>query len=149
MRRGRGERHLAAAFCCPERRDRVADRLAHGDREHQRRLAHRLAAVHRPALRRLRQERHVELGRRVAEGRDLVGARRVRQEAPAIVPEQLLARQPAHALHERALDLPAIDARVQRVAHVVEDVHAEDALHPAEAVDLDLARHRSATPFAK
>ena len=61
---------------------------------------------------------------RVADRRDLVGARRVREEPALARPTQLLAREPAHALHEAALDLAAVDARVQRVADVVEDVDA-------------------------
>src|SRR3712207_8535932 len=45
--------------------------------------------------------------------RDLVGRRRMREEPSFGVEDELLGREPAHALHEAALDLADVDRRVQ------------------------------------
>ena len=47
---------------------------------------------------------------------------------------------------KRALDLAAIDAGVQRVADVVEDVDAQHALHPGEP---STSTSVTAAPYAK
>src|SRR5438034_7428931 len=49
----------------------------------------------------------------------------------------------AHALHEAALDLAAVDRLDQRLADVVENVDLAHAMHAGEAVDLDLDDRRS------
>ena len=58
----------------------------------------------------------------------------MRGQQALVVPDQLLGGQPAHALHEAALDLPDIDRRVDAVAHVVQDVHAQHAALAGERV---------------
>jgi hypothetical protein len=67
----------------------------------------------------------------------------VREEPPLRIPEEFFAGEPADTLHVGALDLTAVDAGVQRVAHVVEDVRSQDALHPGVPVDLDLGHRRA------
>ena len=67
-------------------------------------------------------------------------ASRPRVGAVALVPAQVLQRQPAGALHERALDLAEVDERGEAVADVVDDVDAARAVRAGEAVDLDLGR---------
>ena len=139
--RGRGERDFA--FAGTKRRHRVANRLAHGNRQHQRRFAHGFAAVNHIFLRRVLEQRHVENLRRVADGRDFVSVRRVRQQPALVVPLEFLGRQPAHALHKAAFDLPAVDAFVHRVARVVQNVHAQYPVHAGETVHFHF-RHRRA-----
>src|ERR1700722_19103752 len=125
FRRGRaGQRNRPAGR--PERADRLAERLAHAERLHQRRLADRLRAVHHARFCRPLEQVHVELRWHLGEARDLVGARRLGvQPAPVrpvgLVPEQFLQRQPSDALHETALDLAQVDQRGQAVADVVLD----------------------------
>src|SRR5688500_20345384 len=54
-------------------------------------------------------------------------------------PYELLGRHPAHALHEPAGDLAAIDPRVDRLADVHEQVHACDPHLAGEAIDQHFA----------
>ena len=89
------------------------------------------------------RKRDAQIGRALAERRQLVGRGAVRQERAVRVPDQLLGREPADALHEAALDLAAIDQRRQRVADVVQDVDAQQPVLAGEAVDLDLAHRRA------
>ena len=63
---------------------------------------------------------------------------------PCVVPLEFLGRQPAHALHEAAFDLAAVDAFVNRVAHVVQDVRAQHPRHAGEAVHFHFAHRRAA-----
>ena len=105
----------------------------------------------RPGCRRRRTvlpEAHVEDRRAVVGGRDLVGARRVREEQPAGAAvfgcqTSSSRRQPAHALDEAALDLADVDRRVERLADVVQQVGAQQPPLAGERVDDDLA-HRGA-----
>src|SRR5205085_6525219 len=46
--------------------------------------------------------------------------------------------QPADALNERAGHLPAVDARIDRLADVHQQVAAQDLHHPRKAIDLHL-----------
>ena len=66
-----------------------------------------------------------------------------RELAALRMPDQFLGRQPAHALDERALDLPDVDGRIQRPAGIVEDVGAQQFPFAGERVDDHLA-HRGA-----
>ena len=75
--------------------------------------------------------------------RNLVRGRRVRHQPPALVPPQLLGREPAHALDEAALDLAEVDRRIEAAADVVQDVGAQQPVLAGERVDRDL-RHRGA-----
>ena len=63
--------------------------------------------------------------------------------AGGLVPAQLLQGQPAHALHEAALDLAQVDQRRQAVPHVVHDVGPEHPVGAGEPVHLDLGRGRA------
>ena len=59
-------------------------------------------------------------------------------QAPLVVPPQFFGGQPAHALHETALDLADVDGRIQRGADVVQDVDPLDPVFAGERVDGDL-----------
>ena len=48
----------------------------------------------------------------------------MRGEHALVAPLQLFAREPAHALNECAFNLPFIQCRIQRAAHIVQDVNA-------------------------
>ena len=88
-------------------------------------------------------DRDLHARRAIVGGRDLVGGRRVGEQAAARVVDQFLRRQPAHALDEAALDLPQVDRRIERVADVVEDVDRDDLVLAGERVDHDLAERRA------
>ena len=143
----RGRAQLDAAPLRAERADRLPDRLAHAEREHERRFADRLRAVDGAVLRGVLEQAHVEHVGHLREARQLVGARRLREQPPAAravarVPAQLLEREPSGALHEGALDLAEVDDRRERVADVVEDVDPQHPVRAREPVDLDLRRGR-------
>ena len=126
------------------RRDRIADREEHRERQQQRRLADGLAAVDAVFRVLAGVELHVEHRRAVVRGRDLVGAGRVRRQLAALwMPHQLFGRQPAHALDERAFDLADVDGRVQRFAGVVQDVGAQQFPLAGERVDDHFAHGRA------
>src|SRR6266850_12096 len=69
----------------------------------------------------------------------------MRQQLALIIPFQFLSREPAHALHETALDLSAIDGFVDRVAGIMEDVGSQNAMHPGETIHLDFGHRRAAS----
>ncbi len=122
----------------------IADSGEDRDGEHERRLAHRLRPMHDVlGIRAAVEERHAEVGRHVARGRDLVGGRRVRQEPSPIVPDELLGGEPAHALDEAALDLPAVDRRIDGAPAVVEHVDPQYAVLARERIDHDLGDRRA------
>ena len=144
LRRRRG-RQVDADADRPERRRRLPQRLAHREGEHQRRLADGLGPVDGAVLVGLLEQRDVEHLGHLREARQLVGARRLgRQPAAArpvaLVPAQVLERQPAGALDVPALDLADVDQRRQAVADVVDDVDPPGAVGPGEPVHLDLGR---------
>src|SRR5581483_7682090 len=115
---------------------RVVDRVEHREREHERRLADRLGAVGDVAhVAAALPERDVEHRRAVARHGNLVGRGRMRLQLALRVPDELLARQPAHALDEAALDLAAVDGRVERAPDVVQQVGAQQARLPGQRVD--------------
>ena len=60
------------------------------------------------------------------------------RRARAVIEHQLLSGEPARALHEAALDLAEIDGRIQRAAHVMQDVHAQHAVLAGERVNSHL-----------
>src|SRR6185503_5981698 len=83
-------------------------------------------------------ERNAEMLRHVGRAWDLVGRGCVAREMPVLGEDKLFGREPAHALHEAALDLANVDRRIERLADVVDDVDARD-LHLASGdVDYDL-----------
>src|SRR5512133_1457651 len=71
----------------------------------------------------------------VAGGGYFVGAGRVRAEVALVVPHQFLGGEPAHALHKTAFNLPDVDGRIDRSAHVVQDIHFQDAALAGQSVD--------------
>ena len=77
--------------------------------------------------------------RPVVGGRDLVGRGADGPEPPLGVPPQLLGGEPAHALDEAALDLTAVDRRIERCADVVEDIDRAEPVFTRQRVDGDLA----------
>src|SRR5262245_43659390 len=115
--------------------DGIADRMEGRDGQHQRWFTHCL----RPedgflAVRRLVAP-HVSYGRPVARGRNLVRRGCVRLELTLLVPPQLFGREPAITLQVPALDLPEIDGRVQRLAHVVEYVDPQQSRLAGERIE--------------
>ena len=54
---------------------------------------------------------------------------------PCCVENQFLGGEPAHALHEAALDLADIDGRIERASDIVENVDAPQAVLAGERVD--------------
>ena len=56
-------------------------------------------------------------------------------QPPAVIPDQLLGRQPARALHIGALDLADIQRRVQAGPGIVQDIGAQDAVFARQPVD--------------
>ena len=64
-------------------------------------------------------------------------------QAPLGVPDQFLAGEPPHALHESALDLATIDRRIERSTDIVQHVGAQQLRLAGEGVDRHLG-HRSA-----
>jgi hypothetical protein len=67
----------------------------------------------------------------------------VRPELPLLVPPQLLGGEPAHALDERALDLPDVDGRVERAADILEHVGAIHLVLTGQRVDGGLRAGRA------
>ena len=60
-------------------------------------------------------------------------------QVAGVIPPQLFAGQPAHALNKTAFHLPQVDGRVQRATGIVQDI---DCCHPAltgQAIDSDFA----------
>src|ERR1019366_5887656 len=80
----------------------------------------------------------VEDRRQILNVGDLVRGRRVREEVALGVVAQLFVRQPAHPLDERACDLAAVDAGIDRPTDVHEQVDAAHVHHAGEAVDLNV-----------
>ena len=74
---------------------------------------------------------------------NLVGRGAVGAQPPFCVPPQLFGGEPAHALHERALDLAQVDRRIERAAAVLEQLGAQDARLAGERVDRDLGGGRA------
>ena len=104
--------------------DRIGKRAEHAVRQHDRRLADGLGAIDRVLAVGVGIKRDAEIGRHVGGDRNLVGGGRMREQAALLVEDQLLGGEPAHALHEAALDLADIDGRIQRASDIVEDVDA-------------------------
>ena len=123
-------------------------RRPHGQRVHQRRLAHRLAAGHGLDVVVVGEELHVEHRGHVGGRGDLVGRRRAgEQTAPGVV-DEALGRHPAHALDEAAHDLPHVDTRIDRPADVDEQIDPRHREFAREPVDPHL-RHRGALRVVK
>src|SRR5262249_34012960 len=104
--------------------DRITNRLAHRNREHQRRLTHRFAPEDDVRLAGVPQELDSEIRGHFGPRGQLVRRRAGGGEATVVVPQQLFEREPAHALDEAAFDLAAIDDGRYGIADVLEDVHA-------------------------
>jgi hypothetical protein len=83
------------------------------------RIADGLAPVHDAGLGRTIEQAHAEALGALEQRRELVRARAARRKPALAIPHELLGREPAEALREAALDLPAIDERRERVADVV------------------------------
>ena len=109
-----------------------------GGSPHRLRAADRWLAVFRPL-----GEPHIEDWWPVRRQRDLVGRGRVGPQPPLVVPPQLLGRQPAHALHEGALDLADVERRVERASGVVQHVHPVDLVFAGQSVDRDFRNRRA------
>ena len=106
--------------------DRVRDRRKHRNRQHQRRLAHRLGAVDRVLAVRAVPQGDLEMLRHVGRARYLVGGGRMCEQASVPVEHQLFGGEPAHALDKAAFDLALVNCGIERAADVVNDI---DALH--------------------
>ena len=62
---------------------------------------------------------------------------------PSLLEDQLLGGEPAHALHEAALDLADVDGRIQRAADIVQDVDAQEPVLARERIDDHLRAGRA------
>ena len=71
------------------------------------------------------------------------------EQSALVVPLELLIRQPTHPLHETAFDLPTIDPFIDRVSHIVQNVHPQHPVHARETVHLDFADRRAAREIMK
>ncbi|ABA47595.1 hypothetical protein BURPS1710b_3214 [Burkholderia pseudomallei 1710b] len=140
-RRGCGERRIDRVIA--HRRDRVADREEHRERQQQRRLADRLRPVNAVLRVAVVEQSHAEIRRTIVDGRDLVRRRRVRHQPAAVVPPQLLGREPPHSLDERALDLPDVERRIQRRTDVVQRIRSQHTHLARQRVDDDLGDRRA------
>src|SRR5205085_3665952 len=65
------------------------------------------------------------------------------EQAALVVPLEFFGRQPAHALDETAFDLAAIDAFVNGVTRIVQDVGAQNTMQACEAVHLNFRDRRA------
>ena len=63
----------------------------------------------------------------------------MRQQLALAIPDKLLRREPTHALHKTALDLSAVDAFVDRLTAVVEDIDAAHLQVAGVAINFHLA----------
>ena len=86
---------------------------------------------------------HVEDRRHVAAAGDLVGRGPDRAQPALLVPPQLLAGEPALALHEGALDLAEIDRGIERGAAILHQVGAQHAALAGQGVDRHFGRRRA------
>src|ERR1041385_3301248 len=129
--------------------NRVAQRFADGDGKHQRRLTNRLAPEDDALLPGVAEETDTEVLRHLGPRRQFVSGRARSGEAAVLVPQQLLERQPSHSLYESPFNLAAIDDWRKRLADVLQDVDAADAVVAREAVDFHLAHRRAECEVVK
>ena len=133
-------RRLCAADAC----NRIAQCVKYRNRQHQRRLAHRLGMKHGVlGVWRVLQQADAGVLRPVAHRRDFVGRRRVGGEHAAGIPAQFFAGQPARALGKAAFDLAEVERRVNRAADVVQDVEAHDTVLAGQRVYGDFGHGRA------
>ena len=62
---------------------------------------------------------------------------------PSVLEDQLLGGEPAHALHEAALDLADVDGRIERAADIVEDIGAQQPVLARQRIDDHLRTRRA------
>src|ERR1700745_4113675 len=79
----------------------------------------------------------------VAARRDLVRRRRMRAKLAALVPPELLHREPAHTLQETALELTAIERGIEGSSDVVQHTEREHAVLAGQRVDHHLGHRRT------
>nr|GEU28080.1 hypothetical protein [Tanacetum cinerariifolium] len=109
----------------------------------QRRLAHGFRAVDAVLDVAVVVQGHAQVVRAVGNTGDLVSGRRVRHQFAGAVPPQLLGREPAHALDERALHLADVDGGVERTARVVQRIGAQQLPFAGERVHHHLGDGRA------
>ena len=146
--------------------DGVADGQVDGGAQEERRLADRLARVHRARVLRLRQQRHAKVDRDVGEAGDFVIARPTfvsvvlyvlpyKSRLPAR--EQLAVGEehrffdggPASALHKRALNLTNVNGRVQTLAQVHDDVGTQRLEVSCQQIHLYFGRRHAEREICK
>ena len=121
-----------------EIRERVAERGRH---RIIRTFAHRFGA-HRSQ--RVRGVGELNLGaRNIRKRRQVIVAEAGIGDAAALVDDHLLIQRRAERLRDAAFDLSAVDRRIQRAAHVVQDVDAEQPRLAAERVDGHFGHRRT------
>ena len=113
----------------------IAQCLERRQRQHQRRLADGLRPIDGFFAIRLSKKIDVKVRGHIVRGRNLVGGWRVGLQFALVVPPQLLHRKPAVALDEPALDLSAVERRVERGPHVMQDVHGKQPVLAGQRVD--------------
>ena len=116
----------------------MTNRLEHRDSKHKWRLTHRLAPLDRTLgiLAPLCQP-HIKMPWFVRSQRYLVGARRMGSELTFVIPPKLFSGQPAHPLNECALHLPTVNRRVERAAHIMQNISARDTIFACKRINLN------------
>eukprot|EP00960_Hanusia_phi_P078277 768800-Hanusia_phi.AAC.11 len=122
----------------PRRSHGLPDGVEDGDGEVERGLADALGRVDGPPVGAVLEEFHAQVDRDVVSRRDLVRRGPPREQLSVVHPHELLQREEPQPLHERALHLPHVHRRVQRVPDVVQDVSAEGGEVSGQHVDLNL-----------
>ncbi len=118
----------------------IAYRQQHREGQEQRRLAHGLGAMDSRLGVGVIEQRGAKRGRAVVGGGNFVGAGGVGEQPPGFrLPHQFFRREPAHALNERAFDLPDVDGRIERPPGIVQQIGAQQAPFAGEGIDQHFA----------
>ncbi len=81
----------------------------------------------------------VEVRGDVSSGWDFVGAGAPRQQLAVSTPDQFFGGDPAQTLHKTALDLSDVQRRVERMPHIMQDVHAQQFVLTRQRINRHLA----------
>jgi len=106
------------------------------DCQHQGRLTNRFGSEHCGLLvRGVFQQTHIEHRGSISYRWNFIGCRSVAKQSTLIVPFQLFGGQPTSALHKATFDLAYVESRVNRIAHIVNDVCLQDFHFTRESVN--------------
>ena len=79
-------------------------------------------------------QRDAQITGHITDRRDFVAGRAIGEQFALVVPHQFFAGEPAHALHKTALNLADINGRIQRRAHVMQNVGAQQAVFAGQRI---------------